>query len=182
MIGLAQRPLLTIQGAPSRVIAEKGMTEFDERGFRDALGSFPTGVTVVTTRDPQGRPVAMTVSSFTSVSLDPPLILWCVNRAIGPFEAFNKASHFAVHVLQTDQTEVSNHFAVEREDKFQGVEYDEGLESLPILRDYNSLFQCKVEHRYGGGDHVILVGRVLDFEHRPVDPLVFHGGGYRTLT
>jgi len=157
------------------------MAEINARDLRNALGSFATGVTVVTSRDARGKPVAMTVNSFASVSLDPPLILWCLNRDIRPFAAFNSASHFAVHVLQRGQEGVSNHFAVERDDKFAGVEYGTGIADLPLLLQYSSLFQCRVEHRYEGGDHVILVGRVLEFDHRPAEPLVFHGGAYRAL-
>jgi len=157
------------------------MSEFDERLYRDALGCFATGVTVVTARDPRGKPVAMTVNSFASVSLDPPLVLWCVNRAIGLFAAFNAARHFAVHVLPGDQDSVASHFAIDRSDKFAGVDFETRLENLPVLPNYSALFQCKVEHRYDGGDHVILVGRVLEFDHRPADPLVYHAGKFRAL-
>ncbi len=157
------------------------MDENEARQFRDALGTFATGITVVTASDTSGNPIAMTVNSFASVSLDPPLVLWSVNRAHEIFDEFAKAKHYAVHVLRHDQEHLSSHFSGDRPDKFNGVDFDRGKAQLPLLSDFCARFQCKVEHRYDGGDHLILVGRVLDMDYQPADPLVFHAGKYRSL-
>ena len=145
--------------------------------MRQALGTFASGVTVITARAETGQPVAMTVSSFAGVSLEPPLVLWCAQRNIGPFAAFSAAEHFAVHVLHDGQGELAMHFARDIDDKFAGVRYGQGLANLPLLADHAACFQCHVEHRIEGGDHLILLGRVLEIDCRnTAEPLLFHGG------
>ena len=158
------------------------MSSIDSKELRTALGAFATGVTVVTARDPRGAPIAMTANSFSSVSLEPPLVLWSVNRAHDIADAFIEADHYAAHVLTHDQEDFANHFAGERTDKFDGIAYDTGLHGLPLLRDCCARFLCRTEQRYDGGDHVILLGRVLDMDVNAQEPLVFHGGKYRRLT
>ena len=153
----------------------------DTRELRNALGAFATGVTIVTTIDGSGGPVGMTANSFASVSLDPPLVLWSVSRGHDVFQAFYGSDYYAVHVLGQDQQEASNRFANADIDRFDGVEYDRGVGGLPLLKTYCARFQCRVEHRYDGGDHVILVGRVVEMDHRPSDPLIFHGSEYKQL-
>jgi flavin reductase (DIM6/NTAB) family NADH-FMN oxidoreductase RutF len=155
------------------------MPDIEVMRLRDALGAFATGVTVVTARACDGSPVAMTVNSFTTVSLDPPLVLWCAHRGVGPFDAFHEASHYAVHVLHAGQEALSNHFAQDIADKFSGLPYLNGIADLPLLEDFTARFQCRVEQRLNGGDHVMLVGRVLELDHRPNEPLIFHAGQYR---
>ncbi|MCC5867277.1 MAG: flavin reductase family protein [Gammaproteobacteria bacterium] len=157
------------------------MTQISEAQFRQAMGQFATGVTIVTCANAQARPVAMTVNSFTSVSANPPLILWCVNKTILPFPAFHEAAHFAIHVLHAGQQDMSNHFAVDREDKFSGIDYTDGIGAVPTLKDFLALYQCETHARFDAGDHVIIVGRVLSCELRDGQPLLFHGGGYREL-
>jgi flavin reductase (DIM6/NTAB) family NADH-FMN oxidoreductase RutF len=147
-----------------------------QQDIRAAFGAFATGVTVVTARSGDGRPVAMTVSSFAGVSLDPPLVLWCAQRDVWPFEVFNAAQYFAVHVLHAGQADLALHFAREIDDKFAGIDHRSGIEELPILDDYAALFQCRVEERLDGGDHLIVLGRVIELDHRPNDALVFHAG------
>ncbi len=153
----------------------------DEATFRKAMGTFATGVTIMTCRGEDGRAVGMTVNSFTSVSLEPPLVLWCINQSIIPTAAFNAASHFAVHVLHRGQESLSNHFAVDRDDKFDGIEHSNGVADLPILTDFLSVYQCKVINRVEAGDHAIVVGELVDYEIRDREPLIFHGGRYRSL-
>ena len=158
------------------------MPAIDPREFRNALGAFATGVTVVTTSDTKGHPFALTVNSFTSVSLDPPLVLWCVNRAHGEiFDAFSTAGHYAVHVLQEEQERLSRHFIAKTENRFADIEYERGIAGLPLLPNCCARLQCSVEHRYEGGDHLMLVGRVIDMTFKPAPPLVFHAGQYRRL-
>lgn len=155
------------------------MSEFDPRTFRDALGQYATGVTIVTTVDASGKPAGMTVNSFASVSLDPPLLLWSIDRSSDLFTEFSKSDHFAVHVLRKDQQEISNLFATDSKEKFSAIGYENGISGLPLLAEYCARFQCSIENRFAGGDHLILVGRVLEIVQGPGEPLVFHAGQYR---
>ena len=154
----------------------------DPRQLRDALGQFPTGVTIVTARNAEGQPVGMTASSFNTVSLDPPLVLWSIGKDAICYQAFTEAEHFAIHVLAAGQSELSNTFAQKGKDKFAGIDCQSGLHDLPILPEFAACFQCRIEHRYAGGDHTILVGRVLDFESHDRGPLLFHRGRYAEIT
>lgn len=150
----------------------------DQRGFRDALGAFATGVTIATTSDVHGQPVGVTASSFNSVSLDPPLILWSLARTSLSHDAFSASGHFAVHVLAATQEELSNRFARRGDDKFAGVAWQPGVLGSPLLAEYAARFQCRTRHMYEGGDHVILVGEVVAHDFCNVPPLLFHGGRY----
>lgn len=150
----------------------------DPRDFRSALGSFATGVTIVTTRDPAGRDLGLTANSFNSVSLDPPMVLWSLAKTSSSLEAFTQATHFAVHILAADQEPLSNRFAGKGADKFAGLEPRRSETGIPLFDDCAALFQCRTAYRYEGGDHVIFVGEVIAFEHSNKPPLVFHGGRY----
>ncbi len=152
----------------------------DPRAFRNALGHFATGVTVVTTRDAAGEPVGVTVNSFSSLSLDPPLILWSLAKKSYSLAAFETHPAFAVHVLASDQQEVSDRFARAGADKFGGVALGDGFQGVPLLPHCAAVFQCSVEHRYDGGDHVIMVGRVQRFSTAERPPLLFYRGRYAT--
>ena len=156
------------------------MSGIDEtqRAFRDALGSFATGVTIATTIDGNGEPIGVTASSFNSVSLDPPLVLWSLAKSSFSRAAFAESGHFAVHVLAASQEELSNRFAMKGEDKFKGVDWYEGELGSPVFKEHAALFQCRTRHQYEGGDHIIMVGEVVDFEAREEAPLLFHGGSY----
>ncbi len=158
-------------------------TPFDSRSFRNALGSYATGVTVVTALGPDGRPLGLTVNSFSSVSLEPALILWSLAAQSPSREAFVQASHFAVNVLALDQEALSNRFASRADDKFADMDWVPGLGGAPLLPGCCATFQCANEARHQGGDHLIFIGRVEAFEHYPErPPLVFQGGAYRQLT
>ncbi|HSW04941.1 flavin reductase family protein [Aquabacterium sp.] len=150
----------------------------DPRAFRNALGSFTTGVTIVTTRDAQGRDVGLTVNSFNSVSLEPPLVLWSLARNSASLEAFVEAEYFAVHILGAQQEQLSNRFAQRGIEKFAGVEVARGLGGVPLLPGCAARFECRTAYRHEGGDHEIFVGEVLSFEHFDQAPLVFQQGGY----
>ncbi|HJV27911.1 MAG TPA: flavin reductase family protein [Aromatoleum sp.] len=152
----------------------------DPRQFRDALGHFATGVTVVTTRDAQHQPVGVTVNSFSSLSLDPPLILWSLAKKSYSLAAFETHPAFAVHVLASDQQELSNCFARAGADKFAGATPREGFGGVPLLSGCAAVFECSMEFRYDGGDHVILVGRVQRFSTQERPPLLFYRGRYAT--
>lgn len=154
----------------------------DARTFRDALGCFATGVTVITAMDAQGEPVGLTANSFTSVSLDPPLLLVCVARNSKSMAVLETANRFAVNVLQIGQQPTSNRFAGKGEDRFAVTPWSVGEFGTPVLTGSLSSFECERHALHDGGDHVILVGRVLKamFEPRR-DPLLYFRGKYRRL-
>lgn len=146
--------------------------------FRKALGSFATGVTIATTKDADNRPVGVTASSFNSVSVDPPLVLWSLAKASFSHDAFCSSGHFAVHVLAASQEYLSNRFARSGEDKFSAMDWQDGKLGSPVFAEHAALFECKTRHQYEGGDHVIFVGEVISYEARDEAPLLFHGGSY----
>ena len=148
------------------------------RRFRSALGAFATGVTIVTTRDEQGRDIGLTANSFNSVSLDPPMVLWSLAKNARSLPAFLAATHFAVHVLAADQEDLSLRFATRGSEKFSGLDVERGASQVPLLRGCSARFQCRTAFRHEGGDHVIFVGAVESFDHSDRQPLVFHGGRY----
>lgn len=150
----------------------------DPKAFRNALGSFATGVTVITARAADGTPVGLTASSFNSVSLDPPMVLWSLAKKALSLPAFMAAQHWAVHVLAADQETLSNRFSRAGEDKFAGLALEHNGAGVPLLPGCAARFECETSFRYEGGDHVILVGRVHAFERAERSPLVFHGGRY----
>lgn len=149
-------------------------TEIDPDKFRRALSCFATGVAIVTTLDAQGEKVGMTISSFNSVSLDPPLVLWSIADDSLSYDVFTEADHFAVHVLAMQQKELSSRFAQSGENKFDPYDCVEGLHGVPILPDFAACFECSTEHLYSGGDHKIIVGRVHRFEDRETEPLIIY--------
>lgn len=153
----------------------------DPKQFRQALGAFTTGVTIVTTQGPDGQDCGMTANSFNSVSIDPPMVLWSINKTSSSKSAFTDSGYFAVHVLATDQEPISNRFAKSGTDKFAGLELTRGPGNVPLLDGCSARFQCRTCYQYDGGDHIIFVGEVLAFDHFAKAPLVFHSGGYRRL-
>lgn len=153
-------------------------TNADMIAFRDALGSFATGVTIVTTRDAAGEDCGLTANSFNSVSLDPPMVLWSLARSSLSMDAFRDAEYFAVHILAADQEPLSNGFAKRGADKFAGLAPDRGVGDIPLLAGCAARFQCRTAYQYEGGDHVIFVGEVIAFDHDDRAPLLFHGGRY----
>ena len=150
----------------------------DARRFRSALGAFATGVTIVTTRDADGKDVGLTANSFNSVSLEPPMVLWSLAKSARSLPAFLAATHFAVHVLAADQEELSLRFAARGAEKFAGLDLERSAAGVPLLRGCSARFQCRTAFRHEGGDHVIFVGAVELFDHSERPPLVFHGGRY----
>jgi len=152
------------------------------RAFRDTLGMFPTGVTVITARAPGGEPIGLTVSSFNSVSLTPPLIVWSLSGHLPSVRAFENAAVYAINVLAEDQQDISQRFASRSDDKFAGLEYVEGVDGVPLLPGCVAWFQCRQFARHPGGDHVVFIGEVVRFElDQARKPLVFQGGAYRRL-
>ncbi len=158
------------------------MTALNGRDFRDALGWFATGVTVITTRSPEGDLVGFTANSFTSVSLDPPLVLFSLNRQAHCRSVFEGCAHFAVNILAEHQSELSSRFATASHEKWQGVAVEVWEGGCPILADALANFECAVHAMHEGGDHLIFVGRVLRMQaSNEGKPLLFARGGYRLL-
>lgn len=154
----------------------------DPVDFRRALGSFATGVTIITTRTADGEALGLTVNSFNSVSLNPPMVLWSLAETYMGYAAFQNAQYWAVHVLSAKQEPLSNRFASKGEDKFRGLDLEEGLGGVPLLRGCSARFVCETAFQYEGGDHRIFVGEVKAFEQTPTPPLVFHSGRYAHAT
>jgi 3-hydroxy-9,10-secoandrosta-1,3,5(10)-triene-9,17-dione monooxygenase reductase component len=150
----------------------------DSTMFRRALGSFTTGVTVVTTLGEDRQDVGLTVNSFNSVSLEPPMVLWSLARSSASLGAFRATRRFAIHVLSADQEPLSRRFASRRRDRFEGLALERGADGVPLLTGCAARFQCRTAFEYEGGDHVIFVGQVEVFDHTEKPPLVFHGGSY----
>lgn len=146
--------------------------------FRHALSTFATGVTVVTTKDSAGQPRGFTANSFTSVSLAPPLILVCLSREGAACPVFSSSRHFCINVLAEHQQALSHQFAAPGGDRFAGVEWGEDSNGCPLLAGVISRFSCEKHEIHDGGDHVILVGRVLDYDFDSQSPLVYCGGSY----
>jgi flavin reductase (DIM6/NTAB) family NADH-FMN oxidoreductase RutF len=153
----------------------------DAGALRQAFGTFVTGVTVITTRDAEGNPRGMTANSFSSVSLDPPLLLVCVGKSALSYSAFAHSEHFAVNLLHEDQVDVSATFASKSADKFQTVDYDTVHTGSPILTDCLTWFDCTVDQRIEAGDHIILIGQVRAFGSSPKLPLCFCRGRYANV-
>lgn len=151
---------------------------FDPRDFRNALGSFPTGVTVVTTVGPAGAPIGLTCNSFSSVSLSPPLVLWSLSLRSPNLGHFLQAPHFAINVLAEDQIELARRFAQSLPNKFEGVPYRQGSTGIPLIENTAAQLECRNETRYYSGDHVIFIGHVLHYAWRDCVPLVFCRGRY----
>lgn len=157
---------------------------FSPRDFRDALGLFPTGIAVVTAVTKSGEKIGATVSSFNSVSLEPPLVLFSVARTARAFDHWNNVEHYGVSLLEEAQSDVSTRFAKAMADKWAGFEHDSGGAGQPLLPDALARFECRSYARYDGGDHIILVGEVTAFSlgrHPKPRPLVFFRGRYRQL-
>ena len=156
------------------------MAEFSQRELRDAMGSFATGVTIVTTMTDRG-PLGMTVNSFTSVSLDPPLVLWSPARKSARFPAFEAASHFAVHILSQDQRELADIFSKSGIEAFDDIEYTHGIGDVPLLNGCTARFECSHAAGHDGGDHLIVVGEVLRISACDEPALLFYRGEFTGL-
>ena len=157
-------------------------TGSDSRTLRDALGCFATGVTVVTCLDAEGQPVGLTANSFTSVSLDPPLLLVCIAKQAACAEAMIGASHFAVNVLQTGQQPASIRFSTLHEDRFGPNDWSPGEYGAPVLDRSLGVFECAGHAIHDAGDHHMLIGQVVKARFdASLDPLLYFRGSYRRL-
>ena len=154
------------------------MANFDQRELRNVLGAFVTGVTVITTVDANGVPRGVTVNSFSSVSLDPPLVLWSQALKATSYPVFRDAPRFVVNILAEDQIEVSRRFSSNIENRFEGMNYHLGLGGVPVLDGCSAFLECRSFATYPGGDHAVFLGEVENFQRTPRKPLAFGGGRY----
>jgi len=166
-------------------LIETGHRQMDPPGrqLRTAFGAFPTGVVVVTALHQMAGALGMTMSSFTSISLDPPVILFSIDRRAASLPAWLEVSGYAVNVLARDQQDLSNRFARPLSEKWRGLSFERGLHGAPLIKDALACFECSAERTLSAGDHVIFLARVDRFVcNERTEPLVFHRGRYRSLT
>ncbi len=158
--------------------------KFDTRKLRDTFGCFATGVTVVSTVNGSGEFFGLTANSFTSLSLDPPLVLFCLDYNAFSFDAFREASHFVVNVLGEGQEELSAHFARSSVDKWNGVDYETWKTGCPVLPDSIAVLECLTVACHEGGDHLIIVGQVEGIRHDEsgTKPLLYYKGQYGAIS
>ena len=162
----------------SKQPSSAGPPEFDSSHFRQALSQFATGVTVITTRLADGSFLGLTASSFNSVSLDPPLVLWSLAQGASSMPAFTGNSHYVINILAGNQAALAERFAMRIDNRFEGVDFELSYTGLPILKGVSAWFECHNRSRYPEGDHVIFVGEVERCDVTPKPALVFHGGKF----
>ena len=170
---------------PDGTVTQRDMKSFTpcpepQRDFRDALGCFATGVTIVTCRDADG-PLAMTANSFAAVSLDPPLVLWSPGKFSSRYQSFVDAKHFAIHVLTSEQADLGTRFAKDGR-AFDGTPWTEDANGVPLLPGCLTQFTCSQHATHPGGDHTIIIGRVENAVHGPGTTLIFAQGSYGRFT
>lgn len=175
MLCAVNRPL------PSEHLSPASAEPFSERDFRNALGRFATGVAVVTALAPDGSKLGLTISSFNSASLTPPLVLWSLMKTAASMPVFEQISHYAVNVLGAPQKELALQFSRKGVDRWAGVGYQLGASGVPLLDGAIASFECRNRSRYDEGDHVILVGEVEHCRYQSgIAPLLYHGGNFYT--
>ena len=166
---------------PTSGQADRPPQAFDSRQFRDALGEFATGVTIICARTGGGRYVGLTANSFNSVSLDPPLVLWSLSGQSASLPAFESAERYSVNVLSAGQSEWAHRFSRPHEDRFAGVGYRMGWADAPLIDGCAAWFECAHHTRHRAGDHMIFVGKVTTCERASGDGLVFHHGRFGSV-
>lgn len=142
--------------------------------FKQAMGNYPTGVTVVTAFDENNKPIGLTVNSFASVSLDPLLILWSIDNRVSTYESFLKTDKFTVNILASDQSDLCTLFASRVDDRFSQCDWKESELNLPILSDALAVLQCRTYQKVQAGDHTIMIGEVIDIHNEKKEPLLYH--------
>ncbi len=153
----------------------------DGRELRNAMGLFATGVTIITTKDASGKPFGLTANAFSSLSLDPPMLLICVDKGVDCYACFDESKVFVVNFLSLAQEELSTRFATKGIEKFEGLSYSVGELGVALLNGALAHFECTVAHAHEGGDHTIYVGEVQKLVTMEGDPLLFYQGKYRSL-
>jgi len=169
-----------VKSAEAGVMTEH-KSNFDNTLLRQTLGCFPTGVVVAATCGDHNAPVGLTINSFSSVSLDPPLILWSIALNAPSIGAFRKHKGFTINILSEEQKSVCMQFAQPATDKFRGIDWHPGYEGAPIINNALAVLQCETYRRYEGGDHEIYLGKVIKINFTEQKPLVFHRGQFVEL-
>lgn len=182
MLGDPSHPASSLPAIPPVTDSARAQPpSFSADEFRQALGTFATGVTIVTARAADGTLVGLTANSFNSVSLTPPLVLWSLARRSGSMPALDAGSHYAINILAAGQKHLAERFAGPREQRWSGVEFADGIGGAPVLAGAAATFECFNRSRYDEGDHVIFVGEVERCAYVPgASPLLFHGGRFYT--
>lgn len=152
-----------------------------QSAFRAVLGRFATGVTVVTARDRRGRDIGMTVSAFASVSLDPPMVLMCIDHSASVYNTLSKAPQFTANILSEGQEAIARRFAESAGNRFEGIGYERGQNGIAVLLDVLGHIECQVVHRHEAGDHDIIIGSVEVAVANEGKPLLYYRGGYAQM-
>ncbi len=154
----------------------------DEKSLalRRAFGKFATGVAIATSTDRNNAPIGLTINSFSSVSLDPPLVLWSLVNRSPNLDVFRNAGHFAINILSSEQRAISDTFAKPASDRFANIDWHRGIADLPVIRDTIATFECRRTMTIEAGDHVVFFGEVQDCEQSDLEPLLFFSGKYGT--
>ena len=152
------------------------MKTLDTKLLKKTLGKYLTGVTIVTSTDHDGNPIGMTVNSFTSVSLQPSLVLWCIDKNQPSYNSFMNANGYAVNILSKDQNDLCYKFASQLDNKFENVNWKRSENGFPLVKNSLAWFDCKKWNYYSGGDHQILVGEVTSFDSSELEPLTYWNG------
>lgn len=150
------------------------MNEKNVSLFKEVMGNYPTGVTVVTTVDEKGQPIGLTVNSFASVSIDPLLILWSIDKRVSTYDSFIMTDKFAVHVLSGNQSDICSLFASKDIDRFKNCEWEYSDTKLPIITGASGVLYCKTFKTIEAGDHTILIGEIFDIQSENTNPLLYH--------
>jgi flavin reductase (DIM6/NTAB) family NADH-FMN oxidoreductase RutF len=183
MMDVTRYPLICSVWSANGMDKQRSIMEgprLDARHLRRAMSRFATGVAVVTTRSKSGKAEGVTVNSFSTVSLDPPLVLWSLARKARSFEVFDRATHFAVSILERRQLQLVRHFSSPRLDKLAGVATVDGHGGCPVIEGSLAHFECLRETTVEGGDHKVFLGRILKVSYRDGAPLIFSGGSFAT--
>lgn len=149
--------------------------------LRQSLSRFATGVTVVTCSDAAGNPYGITANSFSSVSLEPPLVLWNIAKISNSLKTYLEAKEFAIHVLTADQQRIAEHFAQTDHSRYEGIDYSFSEDGVPLLPNVLARFDCRTANVFDGGDHHIVIGEIVNFVFEDGNPLLFYGSDYRRL-
>mgnify|MGYP000511724786 CR=1 FL=1 len=152
--------------------------EFNKHDYRNALGKFGTGVAIVSTKTKADSPVGVTINSFNSVSLDPPIVLWSLHKQSPSLQAFDDTKKFVIHVLSKDQVDLSKRFSSRIEEKFAGVSYEFGQLGVPLIPDCSAIFECTTWLRQEVGDHILFLGLVENFHSTEKEALLYYKGRY----
>lgn len=172
---------LALATPASRPHTAAAMTDHASRKLRQSLGQFATGVTVITCTADDGHPCGITANSFSSVSLEPPLVLWNIAKVSHSLQAYLDAPYFAIHILDSEQKHLAEHFAKTDHKSYEHIEHCISDRNVPILPDVLARFDCRTHDIHDGGDHHIIIGEVVHHEYRPGSPLLFFSGGYAAI-